>query len=106
MNAIRALEMGMFDQTGTGRDASLEYEWRSAWEPRSRLCTISMEFRHYQAGGLRVLHETHVQRGYTLREITRSLELAGFEVLAVYDAFTTRPPGPKSDRYHAIARIG
>jgi ubiquinone/menaquinone biosynthesis C-methylase UbiE len=104
MNAVRALEMGMFDQRGTGRDASLEYDWHSAWEPATRLCTIRMEFRSYEARGTRILHETHVQRGYTLDEVTRSLEGASLEVLGLYDAFTTRPPTAKTDRFHVIAR--
>ncbi|HEU4754150.1 MAG TPA: class I SAM-dependent methyltransferase, partial [Armatimonadota bacterium] len=104
MNAIRALETGMFDQKGTGRDASLEYAWESAWDPISRLCTIQMEFRSYERAGTRVFHETHVQKGYTLREVTRLLDLASFEVLAVYDAFSTRPPNPKTDRFYVVAR--
>ena len=104
MNAIRALETGMFNQRGTGTDPSLEYEWHSAWEPTTRLCTIRMEFRINEPGALRILHETHVQRGYTLPELTNSLGEAGFEVLGVYDAFTTRPPTPKSDRLYFVAR--
>jgi ubiquinone/menaquinone biosynthesis C-methylase UbiE len=104
VNAIRALETGMFNQTGTGQDPSLEYEWHSAWEPGTRLCTIRMEFRVHSPEETRVFHETHVQRGYTLDEITRGLEEAGFELLAVYDAFTMRSPTPRSDRYHIAAR--
>lgn len=104
MNAIRALETGMFDQRGTGRDASLQFEWHSAWEPRTRLCTIQMEFISHEKEGTRVLHETHVQRGYTVPEITGCLLEAGFELLGFYDAFTTRAPNFRTDRYHVIAR--
>jgi SAM-dependent methyltransferase len=104
MNAIRALEKGMFDQSGTGKDSSLEYDWHSAWEPATRICTIQMEFRAHHCDGTRIFHETHVQRGYTLAEITGTLEAAGFEIQGAYDAFTTRPPTPKSDRYHFVAR--
>lgn len=104
MNAIRALETGMFDQRGTGRDASLQFEWHSAWEPRTRLCTIRMEFISHEIGGTRILHETHVQRGYTIEEIKTALADADLELLGFYDAFTTRPPNFRSDRYHVIAR--
>lgn len=104
MNAIRALETGMFDQKGTGHDPSLEYEWHSAWERNSRLCTIRMEFRVRDREGTRVLHETHVQRGYTIEEIRGTLKESGFEVLGFYDAFTTHSPNFRSDRYHVIAR--
>jgi SAM-dependent methyltransferase len=104
MNAIRALETGMFDQKGTGHDPSLEYEWHSAWERNSRLCTIRMEFRVHGREGTRVLHETHVQRGYTIEEIRGALRDGGFEVLGFYDAFTTHSPNFRSDRYHVIAQ--
>lgn len=103
MNAIRALETGMFDQRGTGRDASLEFEWHSAWDPASRLCTIRMEFRVHETGGTRVFHETHLQRGYTPGEITGALESAGLTVTGFYEAFTTREPNAKTDRYHVVA---
>jgi ubiquinone/menaquinone biosynthesis C-methylase UbiE len=107
MNAIRALETGMFNQRGTGRDSSLEYEWHSAWEPITRLCTIRMEF-HVCDGGddWRTLYETHVQRGYTQAEITGALNEVGFDIVSAYDAFTTRPPTARSDRYHFVAQRG
>jgi ubiquinone/menaquinone biosynthesis C-methylase UbiE len=104
MNAIRALEIGMFDQRGTGRDDSLRFEWHSAWEPKSRLCTIRMEFIAGRGDQTRVFYETHVQRGYAVHEIQDALTQAGFELLGFYDAFTTRPPTFRSDRYHVIAR--
>jgi ubiquinone/menaquinone biosynthesis C-methylase UbiE len=104
MNAIRALETGMFDQKGNGEDASLEYLWNSSWDAGTRLCTIRMEFRVHDEGGTRIFHETHLQKGYTLREITGSLEQAGFEILAVYEAYTTHPPTSRSDRYYFVAR--
>jgi hypothetical protein len=63
-----------------------------------------MEFRAQVNGSRRVFHETHVQKGYTLGELTGGLSAAGFEVLSVYDAYTTRPPGPKTDRYFLVAR--
>lgn len=103
MNAIRALETGMFNQRGTGRDADLEYEWHSAWDPLCRECTIQMEF-HVKQGedDWTTLRETHVQRGYTLEEITGALEETGFTSISVYDAYTTHRPTAKSDRYHVV----
>ncbi len=104
MNAIRALETGMFNQTGTGKDDSVRFEWHSAWEPLSRLCTIQMEFRVRGREGDRVFHETHVQKGYTQFEISQSLQEVGFEVLGVFDAFTMDPPNGKTDRFYFVAR--
>lgn len=104
MNSIRALETGMFNQRGTGEDASLEFEWHSAWEPAARLCTIRMEFRTHGPDGTRVFHETHVQRGYTQEEVVRALQSAGFSLLGAFDAYTTRPPTARSDRLFFVAQ--
>ncbi len=91
MNAIRALETGMFEQTGTGKDASLEFEWHSRWDAQTRLCTIEMEFRSHERLGTRLFHETHVQRGYSLPEITEGWRRQG----SPYLPSTTRsPPAP------------
>jgi hypothetical protein len=94
----------MFDQSGTGRDPSLEYEWRSAWEPLTRLCTIDMEFRAFGPNGTRVFRERHVQKGYTYAEIQDGLDTAGFEVLALFEAFTQQAPTPRTDRIYVVAR--
>jgi SAM-dependent methyltransferase len=104
MNAIHALEAGMFDQRGTGEDSSLEYEWHSAWEPRERLCTIQMEFRVSDELGVRVFQETHTQRGYEIDEVRRALAESGFEVLAVFSAFTMHSPTARTDRLYYVAR--
>lgn len=104
VNTVRALETGMFDQTGTGRDSSLQFEWTSAWEPRERLCTINMEFRVQANGESRIFHETHVQRGHTHSELTRAMGDGGLEFVDVYDAYTTRPVNRRSDRLHYVAR--
>ena len=41
--------------------------------------------------------------GYTLEEISRGLEDCGFEVMAIYDAFTTHRTNAKYERYHVLA---
>src|SRR5207302_7221269 len=79
MNTIRALEAGMFNQEGTGRDAGLHYLWRSAYDAFSRRCTIEMDFTVRSGEAVRRFHETHVQRGYTRPEVERALEGGGLE---------------------------
>lgn len=105
MNAIHALETGMFTQSGSG-EGGLEYEWRSGWDPVSRLCTIAMEFRERDGAGWRTFRETHLQRGYPREEIADRLRQAGFARVEVFQAFTTNPPTARTDRYHFLARLG
>jgi hypothetical protein len=94
----------MFDQEGYGRDHSLYYLWRSSYDPDTRLCEIRMQFQVHTDAGTREFLETHVQRGYTIEEVEAMLIHAGFQLSATYDAFTFRPPGPRTDRLHFVAR--
>jgi ubiquinone/menaquinone biosynthesis C-methylase UbiE len=103
LNAIRALEQGMFDQQGHGRDDTVAYVWRSHYFPDRRLCRIDMRFYVHEPAGTREFTETHWQRGYTLAEVTRALADAGLHPLAVFDAFTFRPPTARSDRLYFVA---
>lgn len=104
VNTILALEQGMFTQSGRGRNRDMTYDWQSAWEPHSRLCTVRMEFRLTRNGQQEVFFETHRQRGYHQWEIERALSDAGLELVGVFDAFTRRPPRVDSDRLHWLAR--
>jgi len=104
MNTIRALETGMFNQEGTGADASLLYLWRSGYDPATRLCTIEMDFTVRTDGNARTFHETHVQRGYMRAEVEDALERAALQPLACYASFTLSEPTARSDRFHFVAR--
>jgi SAM-dependent methyltransferase len=104
VNTVRALERGMFTQEGTGADPSLRYVWRSSYDPETRLCRIAMRFQVQGEEGTREFHETHIQRGYPLAEITSLLEAAGLEVPAVYQSLTFRPATEGSDRAYFVAR--
>lgn len=105
LNAIRALEEGMFTQAGHGRDASVAYVWQSHYFPESRLCRVDMRFLVHEAVGSRQFTETHWQRGYTIEEVTRALSEAGLRPLAVYDAFTFDLPTPRSDRLYFVGAV-
>jgi SAM-dependent methyltransferase len=104
VNTIRALERGMFTQDGHGADASLSYAWRSNYDPETRLCRIEMQFQVQTPTGTREFHETHVQRGYPLTEISALLDAAGLELLGIYQAFGFRPATEGADRAYFVAR--
>ena len=52
----------------------------------------------------RKYEELHCQRGYSLEKIRALLEEAGLEFLDVFEAFTDRKPGEKSERIYFAAR--
>lgn len=106
LNTIRALEGNLFTQDNSHTRDPLQYRWRSRYNRASRLCTIEMEFCYAADGQRRRFSERHVQRGYELGEVEEYLAVAGFEVRQIYDGFSFRPPGPRSDRVVFVARKG
>jgi len=104
VNTVRALERGMFTQQGFGADPSLSYAWKSEYDPATRLCRIAMRFQVQTPTGTREFHETHVQRGYPLADISALLEGAGMELLGIYQGFGFRPATERSDRAYIVAR--
>lgn len=99
LNTAYAFEMGMFDQKDLRRSAPVRYVWKSEWNPRSRLCTVRMEF---EANGER-FREVHVQRAHSEEEIQAYLLAAGFRQVRIFDAYTLNPPRRESDRIHVLA---
>lgn len=104
LNAIRALEEGMFTQAGQGRDAAVNYVWQSHYFPETRLCRVDMQFLVHEATGSRQFAETHWQRGYTIPEVLQAERAGGLQPVAVFDAFTFDPPTARSDRLYFVAK--
>ncbi|MBR1670150.1 MAG: methyltransferase domain-containing protein [Butyrivibrio sp.] len=48
--------------------------------------------------------ETHFQRGYTLSEMKKFVDLAGMEFVAAFDADTWKDPSEISERIYIVAR--
>jgi ubiquinone/menaquinone biosynthesis C-methylase UbiE len=98
MNSLYALSHDLFTQTSlTG---PVQHIWTAHWDREARLCRVEMEFaiEDAQTGEMRHFTETHLQRAYTVPEITDWLTEAGFTAIECFGNYGTRPPGPKSDR--------
>lgn len=102
LNTAYAFEMSMFDQREQRRSAPVRYVWKSEWNPRSRLCTVRMEF---EVDGER-FREVHVQRAHSEEEVHAFLLAAGFRDVRFFDAYTLNPPKRESDRIHVLAQLG
>ena len=98
MNSLYALSHDLFTQTClTG---PVQHIWTAHWDRENRLCRVEMEFaiKDAETGEMRHFTETHLQRAYTVPEITDWLTEAGFTAIECFGNYGTRPPGPKSDR--------
>jgi len=104
VNTIRALEEELFTQSRTSDSDTLHYDWVSRWDPRTMLSTIEMAFEWRGCDPPLRFSETHVQRGYSFRDMVEWQEEAGFRVEACYDAYSLRRASDRSTRVFYVAR--
>ncbi len=104
MNTELALAGRFFDQNNLGSGAPVIYEWRSTYDPDTRICTVNMNFIYRRRGEERHVRIVHYQRAYAVEEVTDMLRRAGLDVLAVYNGYTLRRASSQSDRVFFIAR--
>lgn len=100
LNTAYAFEKRMFDQKESRADAPVRYLWKGAWEPTSRICTVTMDF---EVEG-KQFREVHVQRAHSQDEVEGFLHESGFDWIELFDAYTLSPPRRRSDRIHILAR--
>lgn len=104
LNTIRALEKRLFTQHNLDQHTLLKYNWKSHWDPRTRICRVQMWFQWLGDDKPVQFREVHRQRGYSASETRQALNDAGFELLAVYNAFTFTRPTRWSNRVYYVAR--
>jgi SAM-dependent methyltransferase len=104
VNTIRALEKGLFTQHNLDQQTLLKYDWKSHWDPATRICRIEMWFQWL--GGERPVEfrEVHRQRGYSAAEMRQALSEAGLEILQVYNAYTFFRPTRWTNRAYYVVR--
>lgn len=83
-----------------GEEDLFSYVRRSAYDRETKLHTTTLELT---IGDERYL-ERHVQRAYTLAEIRPLIEETAFELVTVYDGFSTAPATEASERVHWVLR--
>ncbi len=106
VNSLYALSHDLFSQSdATGPVA---HAWQAHWDRENRLCRVEMEFAvlDKETGETRHFTETHIQRAYTVGELTEWLTDAGFVKIEAFGNYGERAPGPKSDRLLFVAEKG
>jgi ubiquinone/menaquinone biosynthesis C-methylase UbiE len=102
MNTEYALSAGLFNQRNLDEDDPVQYNWRSSYNPATRICAIEMSFKHKESGKL--VETVHYQHAYQVDEIIDMLGTAGLSVLAAYRAYTFRKASDGCDRVFFAAR--
>lgn len=98
VNTAYAFEQKMFDQRDKRKDAPVTYEWKSEYDPNTKICRVQM---HFWTDG-KAFVEEHLQRAHSLEELEAWMKTAGFRKTHFYDAYTLDPPRSRSDRIHAV----
>lgn len=103
LNSLFALASDMFSQTNTA--GPVRHVWKSHWDRETRLCRVEMEFWVTDRDTAETRHftEMHLQRAYTVPEITDWLAEAGFVNIEAFGNYGDRPPVARSDRLLFIA---
>jgi SAM-dependent methyltransferase len=78
--------------------------WKSKFDRRRALITLSVTIFASENGLYRRVDETHLERGYPLSTLKRLLLQSGFEKVLFFDHLMFRSPGPRSKRVMVVAK--
>lgn len=96
------------DQVFCDHHEDCSYIWENNYFEEERINQYDLTFfvRQPKSELFTRFTETHHQKAYHLPEITDLLTQSGLEYITAYDAFTTNPPSPTSERIYIITRNG
>lgn len=78
---------------------------RSSFDPATGTSTMLLTgFIGDDKSGYERFDELHIERAYPPELITALAQAAGLHIEAIYDSFTTSPPGPRTQRIFWVAR--
>lgn len=80
--------------------------WENYYDPEERINEYDLNLFLENGDHYDRFEEFHYQRAYDVAEIQEMLDLAGFEVMRVYDSFTDEDAKEDSERIHFAARKG
>lgn len=79
--------------------------WENSYYEEEKINQYDLTLFIREENGMYSKHqETHLQRAYDAKTVTKLLEEAGLAVEAVYDACTKEAPRPDSERIYFVAR--
>ena len=89
--------------TFTEETKEYAYIWRNNFDPKTKLCEMTLigfvrSGEHYDR-----FEETHLLRAHSVTELRNALQKAGFTEIRTYNAFTRDPAGPGSERIQFAA---
>ena len=86
------------------------YSWQNTYYEKNNLCDMLLNFfvsgKKGKKGkkGYERFEERHIQRAYSVKELTYLLKRAGFSMIDTYEALTFDKPKPDSERIVFVCR--
>lgn len=74
------------------------YSWQNTYSEKNSLCDMLLNFFVKGRNGYKRFEERHIQRAYSVSELTCLLKRAGFSRIDTYEAMTFDKPRPDSER--------
>ena len=103
LNTHYKYEVLMGNRTIAEDRGDAAFIWENEFDPETALNHYQLTlFAEDEDGRYSRFDEEHVQRAYEIKEIRAAAEAAGMRWVTAYDAFTTDPPKPDSERIYIV----
>lgn len=105
MNTVYGLAEVWGTRTTSRETGGVASIWANAYDPETRVSTLHLTFWETQPDGSagEKFEEIHQERGYTVEEVRRALEAAGFRRTHFYQHSSFLPVGPFTSRMMVVA---
>lgn len=103
-NTVYKYEQVIGDTTIAENREDCSFIWENFYDEETQLNEYDVTVFVREGELFRRFQETHVQRGYTVEQMTRLVELAGMAIVEVLDADTLERVTPESERVYVVAR--
>ncbi len=85
-------------------ESDVFYSWQNRYSESRNLSDMLLNFFVKNGSSYERFEERHIQRAYSVKELTFLLKKAGFSTVDTYEAMTFAPPRPDSERIVFVCR--
>ena len=105
MNTVYKYRTQLGEQTIAENREESSFIWENYFDEEEMVNEYDLTlFIRDEDGRYSRYEETHYQKAFEIEEVLQAVKEAGMELVAVYDAFTRKPPRKDSDRVYFVVR--
>ena len=105
MNTVYKSREQLGEQTIAENREESSFIWENYFDEAEMVNEYDLTlFIREEDGRYSKYEETHYQKAFEINEVKEAVKEAGMELVAVYDAFTRKPPREDSDRVYFVVR--